>query len=85
MLPGGLCVLGLYAFCTAAAFRAAQPLLQNAACALPATDSADVLLLHADSASRGVYAAKRCAPPHARSRPRAWPTRSASPPGFGAR
>jgi hypothetical protein len=65
MLPGGLCVLGLYAFCGEASFRAAAPALARAAAALPFAESAAFaaadafLLLHADAGARAKLSARR--------------------------
>jgi hypothetical protein len=65
MLPGGLCVLGLYAFCGEASFRAAAPALARATAALPSADSAAFaapdafLLLHADAGARAKLSARR--------------------------
>ncbi len=68
MLPGGLCVLGVYAFCGEAAFHAASPTLaRRAATALapagspsPSLAGADAfLLLHADAGAGARLAARR--------------------------
>lgn len=73
MLPGGVGVVGLYAFCSEGSFKSSLPALQKATTALPvAAQSGEALVLHADSTSRNKFAAKRraggCA--HARGRDR---------------
>ena len=64
MLPGGLCVLGLYAFCGEASFRGASAALGRAAAALPQGSPSfagrdTFLLLHADSGARARLSARR--------------------------
>lgn len=61
LLPGGVAIVGLYAFCSEGSFKASLPALQRAAAALPAAvqSGGEALVLHADSTSRNKFAAKR--------------------------